>query len=170
MHSAVPDQVSGVRFLPSANENTLSVEWSRPQSDAPILYYEIRSRQLGHSWQGTINATTEMVTLQRSLEPMNSYGIQVRAVSKIGKGPYSSETVLQGLFFCTYKCNTYTTTYCTDMCTTGAHNARTCIHAETSCAHTHHFTRTYSHTRVGKMLTFEKNPFPSYLISKNRAL
>ena len=92
MHSAVPDQVSGVRFVPSRVENSLSVEWSRPQSDAPILHYEIRYRQRSHSWQGPVKATTEMVTL-----PSASYGVQVRAVSEIGEGPYSNETILQGL-------------------------------------------------------------------------
>ena len=104
MHSAVPHQVSGLRFVPSANKNSLSVEWSRPQSDAPILRYEIWSRRLGHSWQGPVTATTEMVTLRSSLIPSASYGVQVRAVSAIGVGPNSSELVLQGLFQCTCTC------------------------------------------------------------------
>ena len=105
IHSTVPDQVSGVRFVPSTSENTLSVEWSRPQSDAPILYYEIRSRRLGHSWQGPIRATTEMVTIRSSLVPSASYGVQVRAVSAIGVGPYSREETLEGfshLHTCTH--------------------------------------------------------------------
>ena len=93
---AVPNRVRGVRFVPSANENSLSVEWSRPQSDTPILYYEIRSRQLGHSWQGPIRATTEMVTIRASLVPSASYGVQVRAVSAIGAGLYSRETSFEG--------------------------------------------------------------------------
>ena len=97
MHSAVPDRVPGVRFVPSANENTLSVEWSRPQSDAPILYYEIRSRQRGYSWRRPFRATTEMVTIRSSLVPSASYGVQVRAVSAIGAGPYSREEILEGL-------------------------------------------------------------------------
>ena len=97
INSIVPDQVSGVRFVPSANENTLSVEWSTPQSDAPILYYEIRSRRLGLSWQGPVRATTEMVTIRTNLVPLASYGVQVRAVSAIGVGPYSREEILAGL-------------------------------------------------------------------------
>ena len=97
MHSAVPDRVSGVRFVPSPVENSLSVEWSRPQSDAPILYYEIRFRRRGHSWQGPVNATTEMVTIRTSLVPSASYGVQVRAVSAIGAGPYSREETIRCL-------------------------------------------------------------------------
>ena len=96
MHSTEPDRVSGVRFLPSANENSLSVEWSRPQSDAPIQYYEIWSRRHGHSWQGPIRATTEMVTILTSLVPSASYGVQVSAVSAIGAGQYSREEILEG--------------------------------------------------------------------------
>ena len=97
MYSAEPDQVRGVRFIPSTTENTLSVEWSRPRSDAPILYYEIRSHQRGHSWQGPIRAPTEMVTIRTSLVPSASYGVQVRAVSAIGAGPYSREVILGGI-------------------------------------------------------------------------
>ena len=105
-HSTVPDQVSGVIFVSSTIENTLSMEWSRPQSDTPILYYEIRYRLHAgrRTWQGPIRATTEMVTIQSSLVPLNSYGVQVRAVSAIGAGPYSREVVLEGLFQCTYPC------------------------------------------------------------------
>ena len=110
MYSAGPDQVSGVRFILSANENTLSVEWSRPESDAPILYYEIRYRQLGHSWQGPVRATTEMVTIQSSLVPSASYGVQVRAVSAIGAGPYSSEEIGRGLL---QRLHVYTHISCT---------------------------------------------------------
>ena len=116
--------MSGVRFIPSTMENTLSVEWSRPQSDAPILYYEILSRRLGHSWQGPIRATTEMVTLRTSLVPSASYGVQVRAVSAIGVGPYSREEILAGLchhlhvymhFICTQTHNhTHSNNECTN--------------------------------------------------------
>ena len=97
MHSAVPDQVSGVRFVPSPDENSLSVEWSRPQSDAPILYYEVqyRSHTGNRSWQGPVNATEESVTLRSRLAPSVLYGVQVRAVSAIGVGPYSSEEKLK---------------------------------------------------------------------------
>ena len=86
-----------MRFNISTIENILSVEWSRPQSDAPILYYEVRSRRLGHSWQGPNRATTEMVTIRTSLVPSASYGVQVRAVSAIGAGQYSSEEIGRGL-------------------------------------------------------------------------
>ena len=90
---AVPDQVSGVRFVSSTMENSLSVEWSRPQSDTPILYYDIRYRlHTGpRTWQGPIRATTEMVTIRSSLVPSTSYVVQVRAVSAIGPGPYNRE-------------------------------------------------------------------------------
>ena len=98
INSIVPDQVSGVRFVPSITENSLSVEWRRPQSDAPILYYEIRSRRLGLSWQGPVTSTTKMVTIRTSLVPSASYGVQVRVVSAIGAGPYSREEILAG--FC----------------------------------------------------------------------
>ena len=97
MYSAEPDRVSKVRFLPSANENSLSVEWSKPQSDTLIQYYEIRSHQLGQSWQGPVRAKTEMVTIRMSLVPSASYGAQVRAVSAIGAGLYSREVILAGL-------------------------------------------------------------------------
>ena len=90
--------MSGVSFIPSTIENTLAVEWITPQSDAPILHYEIRSRQLGRPWQGPIKATTEMVTIRTNLVPSASYGVQVRAVSAIGVGPYSREEILEG--FC----------------------------------------------------------------------
>ena len=92
---AVPAQVSGVRFVSSTMENTLSVELSRPQSDAPILYYEIRYHRLGHSWQGPIRATTEMGTIQSNLISLTSYGVQVRAVSAIGPGVYSREETVE---------------------------------------------------------------------------
>ena len=97
MYSAEPDQVSGVRFVPSANENTLSVEWSRPQSDAPLLHYEMRYRWLGQPWQGPVTATTEMASIRSSLLPSASYGVQVRAVSAIGEGQYSSEETIKCL-------------------------------------------------------------------------
>ena len=79
-------------------ESTLSVEWNRPQSDAPILYYEIRYRlYIGRRpWQGPIRATTEIVTIRTSLVPSASYGVQVRAVSAIGVGPYSREETVEG--------------------------------------------------------------------------
>ena len=104
INSIVPDRVSGVRFVPSANENTLSVEWSRPRSDTPILYYEIRSRQRDQSWQGPVTATTEMVNLRRNVVPLASYGVQVRAVSAIGAGPYSREEILEGFLQHLHKC------------------------------------------------------------------
>ena len=105
INSIVPDQVSGVRFVPSVIENTLSVEWSRPQSDAPILHYETRARRLGLTWQGPVTSTTEMVTIRSSLVPSASYGVQVRAVSAIGAGQYSREVILGALllYFC-YTC------------------------------------------------------------------
>ena len=112
VHSAVPDRVSGVRFVPSTNESSLSVEWSRPQSDAPILYYEIRYR--GHigrrSWQGPVNATTESASLRVSLVNSASYGVRVRAVSAIGEGPYSIEETVKSLFQHTHT-HTHTRTY-----------------------------------------------------------
>ena len=120
MHSAVPDQVSGVRFVPSPDENALSLEWSRPQSGAPILRYEIRFRDStgSHPWQGPVTATTESVTLQGSLKPSASYGVQVRAVSAIGMGPYSTEETLKRVFNTqhTYPHNIHTHT-----CTHGVH-------------------------------------------------
>ena len=100
MHSAVPDKVRGVRFGPPPNNKSLSVEWSRPQSDARILYYEIRYRSHtgSRSWQGPVTVTTEMVTIRSSLISSASYGVQVRAVSAIGAGPYSSEETVKGWF------------------------------------------------------------------------
>ena len=100
LHSAVPDRVSGVRFILSPYKNSLSVEWSRPQSDVPILYYEtwFRRHTGSHSWQGPINTTTESMTLRTSLVPSASYGVQVRAVSAIGEGRYSSEETVKCLF------------------------------------------------------------------------
>ena len=97
MLSAEPDRVSGVTFLPSPDENSLSVEWNRPYSDAPILHYEVQYRQRSgsRSWQGPVTATTEAVTL-RSLVPSVSYGVRVRAVSTIREGRYSSEKILRG--------------------------------------------------------------------------
>ena len=110
MHSAVPDQVSGVRFVHSASENSLSVEWSRPQSDVPILYYEIRFRRRtgSHSWQGPVNATTESVTLRIIVVPSASYGVHIRAVSSIGEGPYSLEETVKCLFQHTHTHHTHT--------------------------------------------------------------
>ena len=89
--------MSGVRFLPSPDENTLSVEWDRPHSDAPILHYEIRYRYHtgSFSWQGPVNAIPETVTVQINLVTSTSYGVQVRAVSTIGKGSYSSEETMK---------------------------------------------------------------------------
>ena len=123
MHSAVPDQVSGVRFAPSPNENSLSVEWSRPQSDLPILYYEIRFRHLAgtQSWQGPVRATTESVILRGSLRLSTSYGVEVRAVSGIGMGLYSTEKTLKRLF---------------------QHTAYTYLHTYPHNLHTHAYTHT----------------------------
>ena len=99
LHSAVPAQVSGVRFVPS-DKGYLSLEWSKPQSDVSNLYYEIRFRHYSDpsSWQGPINATKESVTLQIRLKSSAPYGVQVRAVSEIGAGPYSSEETVKCLF------------------------------------------------------------------------
>ena len=100
IHSVAPDQVSGVRFVPSPGGNSLSVEWSRPQSDVPILYYEMQYRRHtgSRTWLGPVNVTTESVTLRSSLVPSASYGVQVRAVSAIGAGPYSSEETIKRSF------------------------------------------------------------------------
>ena len=98
MHSAVPGQVSGVTFVPSPDVNSLSVEWTRPQSDVHILRYEIQYRTGNRSWQGPANATTESVTLRISVVPSALYSVQVRAVSAIGAGPYSSEETVKRLF------------------------------------------------------------------------
>ena len=89
-----------MRFVPSPDEYSLSVEWSRPQSGAPILYYEIqyRSHTDSRSWQGPVTATTETVTLKIRLVPSGSYGVQVRAVSAIGAGLYSSEETVKHSF------------------------------------------------------------------------
>ena len=115
MHSAVPDRVSGVRFVRSANEIFLSVEWSRPQSDVPILYYEVqyRSHTGSQSWQGPVRATAETVTLRSNLVPSATYGVQVRAVSAIGEGRYSSEETVKCLFHHTHAhAHTHTHTHC----------------------------------------------------------
>ena len=111
IHSAVPDQVSGVRFTPSTMENSLSVEWSRPQSDAPILHYEIwyRLHTGRRTWQGPIRATTEMGRIRSAVVPSASYGVQVRAVSAIGDGPYSREEIVRGLLQ-RFHANTHTQT------------------------------------------------------------
>ena len=89
--------MSGVRFLPSPDENTLSVEWNRPHSDAPILHYEIRYRYHTGSFslQGPLNAIPETVTVQIILVTLTSYGVQVRTVSAFGKGPYCSEETMK---------------------------------------------------------------------------
>ena len=86
-----------MRFLTSLDENTLSVEWNRPHSDAPILHYEIqyRYRTGSSSWQGPVNAIPETVTVYIILVTSTSYGVQVRAVSAIGKGRYSSEETMK---------------------------------------------------------------------------
>ena len=107
--SAVPHQVSGVRFVPSPDEYSLSVEWRRPQSGAPILYYEIRYRHHTdrRSWQGPVTATTETVTLRIRLVPSASYGVQVRAVSAIGAGLYSREETVK----CSFQHVQYTYTH-----------------------------------------------------------
>ena len=100
MPSAVPDQVSGVRFVHSPDEYSLSVEWSRPQSDVSILHYEMQYRRhtVRRSWQGPVNVTTESASLRVSLVNSASYSVRVRAVSAIGKGPYSSEEMVKSLF------------------------------------------------------------------------
>ena len=100
LNSAAPDRVRGVRFVPSPDGNSLSVEWSRPQSDVPILYYEIQycSHIGSRSWQGPVTATRETVTLRSRLAPYVSYGVRVRAVSAIGNGAYSSEETVKCLF------------------------------------------------------------------------
>ena len=100
LHSAVPPKVSGVRFVPSPDENSLAVKWSRPQSNFSILYYEIqyRSHTARSFWQGPVKAKTESVTLRISLTSSAPYGVQVRAVSEIGAGPYSSEETVKRLF------------------------------------------------------------------------
>ena len=108
INSAVPDQVSGVRFVSSTMEYTLSVEWNTPQSDAPILHYEIQYRRQGQPWQGPIRAKTEMVTIRSRLVPSASYGVQVRAVSAIGAGRYSREQIIEGFLQHLHTC-THTT-------------------------------------------------------------
>ena len=136
LHSAAPDQVSGVRFVPSTNENSLSVEWSRPRSDVPILYYEVRYRSHtgSRSWQGPVRATAESVTLRIIMVPSASYGVQVRAVSAIGKGPYSREEtvkrLLQHIHMCTHM---YT-------------HIHTHKHIYTDTQHAHVHTHTHTHT------------------------
>ena len=140
IHSVAPDQVSGVRFVPSPGGNSLSVEWSRPQSDVPILYYEIqyRSNAGSRSWLGPVNVTTESVILRSSLVPSATYGVQVRAVSAIGTGPYSSEETIKRSFQHVQYTYTHTHTH------THAHTKNTQIH--NTCIYKHTHTMKYSNS------------------------
>ena len=165
MHSAVPDRVRRLRFVPSTNGNTLSVEWSRPQSDVPILYYEVqyRSHTGSRFWQGPVRATAETVTLRGNLVPSATYGVQVRAVSAIGEGPYSREETVKRLFKHTHThvyTHTHTHTYTHTHTHTHKHThtqAHTHIyihrHATCTCTHVHtdiQYTHTYIHTNTMK--------------------
>ena len=90
----VPAQVTGLSVTQTAvsGRPALRVSWSRPQSDATITRYEVQYRvSISGSW-ATVRVTgaNTLTTTLTTLTAGRRYDVQVRAVSSVGNGAYSS--------------------------------------------------------------------------------
>ena len=102
----VPSQVSGLSVTQTAvsGRPALRVSWSRPQSDATIIRYEVQY-QSGNpgSWTTVkvMGANNLTITVTR-LTVDRSYDVRVRAVSAAGNGAYSNvqtQFLNRGMYF-----------------------------------------------------------------------
>ena len=68
------------------------MSWSRPQSDATITRYEVQYRVSNAGSWATVRVTgaNTLTATLTTLVPGIRYDIQVRAVSAVGNGAYSS--------------------------------------------------------------------------------
>ena len=91
----VPQKV-GPPFLTKAVRSgrpALTLTWTAPQSERPIIKYQVQYRRTGiYSWS-TRDVRARSVTVE-NLSPGTSYQVQVRAVSDVGSGPFSDVRIL----------------------------------------------------------------------------
>ena len=90
----VPSQVTGLSVTQTAvsGRPALRVSWSRPQSDATITRYEVQYRvSISGSWATMrVTGANTLTTTIATLTAGRRYDVQVRAVSSVGNGAYSS--------------------------------------------------------------------------------
>ena len=69
----------------------LSVTWTTPQSDVPISQYQVEYRRNGTNWRAAspVSPGSTTSTLLETLDAGTVYEVRIRAVSAIGKGPWS---------------------------------------------------------------------------------
>ena len=95
----------------------LRVYWRVPQSDVTITRYEVQYRvSISGSWATMrVTGASTLATTLTTLTPGRSYDVQVRAVSAVGSGAYSSvqtQFLNRGIILYVY-------TYCWYLCFVG---------------------------------------------------
>jgi hypothetical protein len=89
----VPAQIDtlGLNKSIRSGKPALRVSWTTPSSEASILSYQVRYRAVYRpSWTTKTSISTLNSTYLENLSPGTSYEIQVRAVSSVGSGAYST--------------------------------------------------------------------------------
>ena len=72
------------------------VTWDTPQSDVAISHYEVQYERSGTQWKNTPVITGSPPATTTDLENLQagtSYSVRVRAVSAIGNGDWSDDTM-----------------------------------------------------------------------------
>ena len=93
----VPDKVNGVSLSKEVRLGApaLRVTWETPQSDVAISRYEVQYRS-GTRWKNAPVITVlppATTTDLENLQAGTTYSVRVRAVSAIGNGDRSSDTM-----------------------------------------------------------------------------
>ena len=94
----VPAQVTGVSLSKEVRSGApaLRVTWDTPQSDVAISRYEVQYRS-GTQWKNAPVITVSPPATTTDLENLQagtSYSVRVRAVSPIGDGDWSGDTMM----------------------------------------------------------------------------
>ena len=100
----VPSRVGSMSLTKAVRSGrpALSVSWTAPQSDRTIIRYQVRYRIAYYVTWSTKDVTSTSTYLER-LTAGTSYHVQVRAVSDVGSGAFSSLRTLgtfRGLYLC----------------------------------------------------------------------
>ena len=96
LHYIVPAKISTLTLTTAARSGrpALRVSWRAPSSETSILSYQVQYRALYRSYW-TTKTLTSTYTYLENLSPGSSYQVQVRAVSSVGSGAYSTVRTLR---------------------------------------------------------------------------
>ena len=91
----MPQKVSPSILVKAARSGrpALTVRWTAPQSECPIIKYQVQYRRTSTTSWSTREVRIGSVTLE-NLSPGTNYQVQVRAVSAAGSGPFSDVRTL----------------------------------------------------------------------------